>query len=249
MTIVEHIASTLISKWQRGGGSKALVAVIIAASCLAALFAVMAELSDPLQLRSALRNFSAGLAIVAFLLSYGSHIYERLLEDKRFWKKIETVEEQIRANPRETQLAWVLAQAKLENYLNRNLAQVRSIYWLTAMVMIIGFAFILYGVVRAFDAPDKLPVAIIAAVSGVLVSFIGGSFLLIYNSTTAQSRDYVSVLERINAVGMAVQILETIPESNSQLKDETRAEISKQLLFLYSPTQTHGSSLSNAGAK
>jgi len=40
----------------------------------------------------------------------------------------------------------------------------------------------------------------------------------------------MEVLERINTVGMAVQILDAIPEQETQLKNSTRAEIVALLL-------------------
>ena len=48
-----------------------------------------------------------------------------------------------------------------------------------------------------------------------------------------QAKDYVNVLERINAVGMSVQILESIQQDQSMLKDEAKAELAKKLLELY----------------
>jgi len=40
---------------------------------------------------------------------------------------------------------------------------------------------------------------------------IGVTFMVIYRSTMAQANQFMEVLERINTVGMAVQILDTIP--------------------------------------
>jgi hypothetical protein len=51
------------------------------------------------------------------------------------------------------------------------------------------------------------------------------SMMVIYRSTTAQANQYVEVLERMNMVGMAVQILDAIPEAESELKNKTRAEM------------------------
>jgi hypothetical protein len=166
--------------------------------------------------------------IFAIVVAYQDHIEQ---EGRR--KTIDEVAEQARAHPEKPQLAWDLARTKLESYLDRNLSQVRSIYWLTLLVMAAGFGFILYGLLQAFQSPDKLPVAIVASASGVLVSFIGGSFLLIYRSILAQSKDYVTVLERINAVGMAVQVISNIPDTSGTLRDQTTAELAKQLLGLY----------------
>jgi hypothetical protein len=159
--------------------------------------------------------------------------YQNLLDQQARQNEIATVQERVLEHPEKPQFAWDLARTKLESYLDRNLAQVRSIYWLTLLVMVCGFGFILYGLYQAFQFPEKLPVSIVAAASGVLISFIGGSLLLIYRSVLGQSKDYVVVLERINAVGMAVQVIANIPDSGSDLKDRTTAELAKQLLTLY----------------
>lgn len=101
------------------------------------------------------------------------------------------------------------------------------------MVMLIGFGLIVYGVFRVFETPELLNPSLISAISGVLVSFIGATMLTIYRSTMSQAKDYVAILERINAVGMSIQVLETIKEDPGQLKDETTASIAKQLLSMY----------------
>jgi hypothetical protein len=106
--------------------------------------------------------------------------------------------------------------------------------------MVCGFGFILYGLYYAFQSSEKLPVSIVASASGVLISFIGGSLLVIYRSVLAQSKDYVVILERINAVGMAVQVIASIPESETELKNQTTAELARQLLSLYAAKPNQG---------
>jgi hypothetical protein len=51
-----------------------------------------------------------------------------------------------------------------------------------------------------------------------------------FRSTMTQANQLMEVLERINPVGMAVQILDSIPEEESELKNSTRAEIVALLL-------------------
>jgi len=126
-----------------------------------------------------------------------------------------------------------LGQAKLEIYLNRNLNQVRSIYWLTVAVLVAGFSLIGYGVYKLFSDPQNFSASVLSAASGVLVNFVGASFLIVYRATMAQAKDYVTILERINAVGMAVQILESLGDGNDALRTMTTAEIAKQLLNMY----------------
>lgn len=223
---------TLYKAWFRGekrvrlaiAGSIALVAVAILVVGVFQLAGLEKRFADAI---------AAALGVTAAILTFGVIAYQNLLEEEARKTKIEKVEESVRENPEKPQLAWDLARTKLESYLDRNLGQVRSIYWLTLFVMVVGFAFILYGLWHAFQTPERLPVAIVASASGVIVSFIGGSLLLIYRSILAQSKDYVSVLERINAVGMAVQVISNIPESSGSLRDQTTAELAKQLLGLY----------------
>ncbi|KWN75037.1 hypothetical protein WM23_26815 [Burkholderia ubonensis] len=148
-------------------------------------------------------------------------------------EKVESVERRAAEHPEKPQLAWDVARTKLENYLDRNLAQVRSILWLTYLVMFAGFSLVLFGLYRALDAQNNLPVAVVGAASGVIITFIGGSFLVIYRSILEQSKGYVTVLERINAVGMAVQVLSNIPEEQAELKHKTTAQLATSLIQLY----------------
>ena len=61
--------------------------------------------------------------------------------------------------------------------------------------------------------------------------------MVMYRSTMAQANQFMEVLERIHAVGMAVQVLDAIPEA-AQLKNRTRAEIVALLLSAGASNQT-----------
>ena len=99
------------------------------------------------------------------------------LEEAREERKIEAVEKRVQENPKESQVAWELARVKLESYLNRNLSEVRSIFWLTLFVMVAGFVLIGVGVGEAYSNSANLRASMLAAGSGVIVNFIGGTFL------------------------------------------------------------------------
>ncbi len=225
----------LYKAWFRG--ERRIRAAIVLSIALVGVAIIIVGLAQPtlLEKRSA-EIIAAMLGAISAILTFGVIAYQNFIEQEARKDKIEQVEQRVREHPEKPQLAWDLARTKLESYLDRNLSQVRSIYWLTLLVMFVGFGFILYGLYNAFQFPDKLPVSIVASASGVVVSLIGGSFLLIYRSILAQSKEYVSVLERINAVGMAVQVISNIPEDNGALRDQTTAELAKQLLGLYAST-------------
>jgi hypothetical protein len=140
-------------------------------------------------------------------------------------EKIERIEVKAEQEPEKSKFAWDLARAKLEAYFDRNLSQVRMIFVVAVVVMAIGFAFVLWGVMLAISHPGYLRTSYIAAISGIITQFIGATFMMIYRSTMTQANRFMEVLERINTVGMAVQILDAIPETNAQLKNSTRAEL------------------------
>ena len=169
-----------------------------------------------------------------FVLAFVISAVQQVKEKNEKEQKIEAVEKRVQENPKETQAAWELARIVLEKYINRNLAQVSAIFWLTSVVMIAGFTLIGIGSYQAFHDPSRFNASILTSVSGVVVSFIGGTFLVLYKSTMAQAKDYVTILERINAVGMSVQILDTLNDGGLDLKHETTADVARQLLTMYS---------------
>jgi hypothetical protein len=127
--------------------------------------------------------------------------------------------------------AWTLAQTKLEAYFDRNLLQVNQVFVVAIAVMIVGFAFVLFGVAISFGQSKVLPISYVASGAGIITQFIGATFMVIYKSTMAQANQFMSVLERINTVGMSVQVLDSIPETDTELKNKSRARIVELLLL------------------
>ena len=126
------------------------------------------------------------------------------------------------------------ARLKIQYYMHENLRQVHSIYGLTTIAMIFGFVTILAGVGLAYlsaqqDDASVLP-SVVATLSGVVVQFIGKSFLSVYRSTKEQAKEYVSILERINKVGMFKFLIRDIPDN---IKGQSFTEIARTLLLLY----------------
>jgi hypothetical protein len=226
------IATDIIESWLKGSKSLRLVLGLAIASVGIAVITL--SLGGLIDLEKQFKDVVAGTFFaISIILTFGVIGYQNALERTKTAEKIEAVEERFRDNPKETQAAWELAQTKLETYINRNLSQVRSIFWLTVFVMLFGFALITYGVFKAFETPDLLAPSILTACSGLIVNFIGATFLVVFKSTMSQAQEYMGIIERINAVGMSVQILETLDESKHELKDKTTSDIAQKLLDLY----------------
>lgn len=151
---------------------------------------------------------------------------------RRTQKTIAEAEAKVEAQPEKVKPAWDLARVTLEAYFSRNLSQISAIFWLSVFVMVTGFGIIVWGISQAVQSPNALLPAIISTATGVVTEFIGATFLFVYRSTIQQAMDYSRTLERINSVGMAMQILDTIPDetSESDLKSKTKAELVKLLV-------------------
>jgi len=226
------IATQLIESWIKGDKSLRIILGTAIASVVIAIITL--NLEGLIHIDKQLKDVVAGTFFaISIMLTFGVIGYQNALDRTKTAEKIEAVEERFRENPKETQAAWELAQTKLETYINRNLSQVRSIFWLTVLVMLFGFTLISYGVFKAFETPDLLAPSILTASSGLIVNFIGATFLVVFKSTMSQAQEYMGIIERINAVGMSVQILETLDESNNDLKAKTTSDISQKLLDLY----------------
>lgn len=147
-------------------------------------------------------------------------------------EKVIKAEVKAGSDPGKAGPAWDLARITLEAYFSRNISQITAIFWLSIFVMMAGFGIILWGISKAVQSPDALPTATIASVAGVLTEFIGATFVFVLRATIKQAMDYFKTLERINSVGMAMQILDTIPNNAKpdDLKNSTKALVVKMLM-------------------
>lgn len=237
LTPVHHIIDAALRTATRGG-LKGLVLLLFAALCVAGggIAAIVTSeqnsTKDPHPAALGFLTFGA-LTILIFAAIDQSRAHQKQIEE------VESAEQRVRENPQEPQAAWDLARIKLEGYIDRNLSQVSQIFVLCAISMFAGFGLIGYGVWRAFDGPQNLDAAIVAASSGVLVEFVSATFLVIYRSTIQQAQSYVTMLEKINAVGMSIHILEKMPGTAAET---ARLEVALRLLSLYSTQPEPGKS-------
>ncbi len=161
-------------------------------------------------------------------------LYTNFRAEKKSQKRIKDAESIAEKEPEKMKPAWNLARITLENYFDRNLKQVTAIFWLCVVVMFVGFIIIVLAIMQAIQAPDGALPPIIAGLAGIITELIGATFLFVYRSTMQQAIKYTKILERINSVGMAIQILDTIPNDAKieNLKDSTKAFVAKRLMNL-----------------
>ncbi len=176
--------------------------------------------------------FTIAIPVILIYLTYYLVMYtrQRNLTRQRLEDKLQEIEEKREANPEKTKYSWDIARIKLESYFDRNLSQSKCIFWISIAVMLSGFAFIIWGVLISVGQPEVLTLTYLTSVAGIVTEFIGATFMVVYRSTINQATESMNVLERINQVGMAIQIIESIPDSEKELQSQARVEISKILL-------------------
>jgi hypothetical protein len=220
------LATDIAGIWIRGGKYAKVVIGLGSASAAIAASLSFWDFDRPAKFL----GISAAVLIIAALA------HQKALERSERAERIVEIEKEVEAHPDKAKPAWDLASAKLEEYVARNLSQVAWIFVLVLIVMTIGFIMIGWGVYKVFSSQSIAP-SIVAAVSGIVVEFIAATFLLIYRSTMEQATGYVAMLERINAVGMAAQLLEAIENADPTVRDKARAELANSLLQMYSQSQ------------
>ncbi len=162
-------------------------------------------------------NFESLISIVlpviaASVAALFRALFERQANEK-VEKRISEAETKAEKEPEKSKPAWDLARVTLKSYFNKNLSQVSAIFWLSVVVMFIGFAIIVWGITQAITMRDNTLPTIVTGLAGVITELIGATFLFLYRSTMEQAANYTKTLERINSVGMAMQILDTIPNN------------------------------------
>jgi hypothetical protein len=78
---------------------------------------------------------AGSVAAVGALLLFIVLAYQASIDQQKRDERVEAAERRAEEHPQETRAAWDLARIKLEQYLDRNLKQVRSIFWLSLLVM------------------------------------------------------------------------------------------------------------------
>jgi hypothetical protein len=199
----------------------------VGAIVLALIGAVAGFLMRPYDLASPFIGASAGFGLCAL----AARLASATDESAELLTRIKAAEEVATREPERAKPAWDVARITLEAYFRRNLRQIDMIFGLSLFVMVVGFAILIWGISQSLTGHAKLEVAGLATAAGVITEAVGGTFLLVYRSAIAQAVKYAATLERMNSVGMAMQILDTMNEpSERELTSKTKAELVKLLI-------------------
>jgi phage shock protein PspC (stress-responsive transcriptional regulator) len=223
---------TLLRAWHAGSlPTRVVVALVITLLLFGMLLYFFAK--DQTFLGQSTSSISFFFWVLAIFLATFIRAHLTIKREQEFNNRVKLAQDRASKNPERAAPAWELARLNLEKYLERNLGQVKWIFVLVVVVMSCGFGIIIYGVWKLYQNPSEITPALISAASGILTQFIGTTFLFIYKSTLAQAKDYVGMLERINAVGMSVQILDSLDRANPQLRDNAKVTVAHELLKFY----------------
>lgn len=129
--------------------------------------------------------------------------------------------------------------AQLNEYYAANVIQGNTIFWASLLSMIVGFAFITFGLANAGASSTT---AIVAGVAGVFSQFIAATFLVALRSTQAQSTTYAQTLVQLRmhdirtsadarAIALGLTLLNDLAADGADtLANHTRAAIALGLI-------------------
>jgi len=154
------------------------------------------------------------------MITNGIYYYHIIKKKREIQREQDKLRDEANKNP-EASPVWELAQITLNKYYTRNLSQNNWIFYVSVAVMMAGFCLVLYGIAIAYGAPDNKLVTIVSSASGVIVQFIGATFLVIYNSTITQALQYTNSLQNVSTIGTSMKILDSIKNDETE---ETRKD-------------------------
>lgn len=147
---------------------------------------------------------------------------------KEVRRRLARAQEEASEHPDNLEYSWNLASATLQDYLERNVSQVKWIFNVSVIAMFFGLGVIAYGacVTIAQDTQKGL----ITVLGGVFAQFISATFLWVYRSTVSQAKSYVTILERITNLGIAMQVLKGMGDRSPTERTAVETEIIRRLI-------------------
>lgn len=205
--------------------------LVIITLIISVLFSFFNDNKKILNILSAIVTVISITVLLSFFALNRIQVEKDNIKKEKIIGKAESILEQ---NPNETKAAWTIAKAKIETYIENNIKQVTSSFNVCVILIVIGFIMIVSGIVSVYLQNDANG-SMLIIVAGVIVDFIGATVLIVLKNVFNQSKDYLIALERINAVGMCLQVIELIEEKKeSTKKDKVKANIAKRILSMYS---------------
>ena len=128
---------------------------------------------------------------------------------------------------------------RLNEYYAANVIQGNTIFWTSLLAMLVGFAFIVFGLTKATSSATT---AIVATVAGVFSQFIAATFLVALRATQQQSTTYAQTLVDLRvrdvraaadaqSVALGLTLLNEISDDGaSGLANQTRAALALGLI-------------------
>lgn len=116
---------------------------------------------------------------------------------------------------------------QITEYYTINKSQARNSFTASMIAVIVGFGLLCLGILLGYDHSEAKEVAILSAVSGVLLQFIGGAYFYLYNRSLQQLNFFYETLVRLQDTMLAIQQVDLLAESG---REKARESVIKALI-------------------
>lgn len=123
-----------------------------------------------------------------------------------------------------------------QQYILVNLRQNQGVFLLAISMIVFGLALICFGLVQDFlfsrpgDTDTIWNGSWAAIIAGLISQFFAGTILVVFKSVFQQTTDYYKSVERMASIGIAMNMLDTLPTGDSELKSRILANIARVVL-------------------
>jgi len=171
--------------------------------------------------------------------------FQQYALDAQYRAQENELQEDADEDPGNIRKAWRADRQFMHNYLARNLRQNRQIFWLSTVLIPIGFVVIVLGaVISIWNGNQNIQTATTDTaflsvpewiiIAGLITEFLAATILFIYKSTFAQTSNYFKELARLNVVGIAAQMIDTMDANDDTIKNEAIRDSAIALLRNFS---------------
>lgn len=162
--------------------------------------------------------------------SIGALIFFTLIIFQPFDDKKEQQEEikkEEKEQPDKIKPTWEYGKVELMEQLEVTKKQIRITFWCSLIAIIFGLVLIFKIIITQNLDKD---ISILGIIGGVIVEFIGATFLFMYKSLISQLNENLKILERLNFVGIGIKILDTLESENKEEVNSAKMKLAQQII-------------------
>lgn len=156
--------------------------------------------------------------------------------DRQVGERAKKAASQSEQQPATNKTVWEEHFNRQQQYILVNLRQNQGVFRLAISMIIFGLLLICFGLIQDYLSATPRDSAIAwsgswaAIIAGLVSQFVAGTILVVFKSVFQQTTDYYKSVERMASIGIAMNMLDTLPTGDPEFKSRIMASLAKVVL-------------------